>query len=554
MRGRLPRTLALPVTAAMLALSAAPALADTTIPTTPIPQPANPGQAPISSPSQPQPLGHAVGEAGTALGMLRLLPNAVTTGAILPGVGEQVPKQSALEGGVGLSSAQANSESYLTYERAIAQATPFGLSIAGNSPQAPGSLAQTALPDNPQPVSGGLNAPKNPLLNIGLLNGSAHARWSDTLGPCVDTISDASTSVANLSLLNMIPSLSGISLDQLNLPGGAKVEKGLNPTNPLSALGGLLSGGGQTQAQGSLVNVPNALSSRSVVKLVDMPGSKNKAVESTSTMQAAKVDILGGLFSVAVASQPTLKVTSTGDAKTSKVDYTAPVLNIMQGDKVLYSLDAANPTRDLKLSLPLNGLLNQLGAANDALKNVPVVNGLADLVAGGIKQLDAAANKFVLDLGVLRISVAGLDKKGADMTTPFKGYQLGASARLFDLQVLPTEKFKQILPKNVADGLPSSLAQLSLGEQVARAYAPTGGVQCGTTKPPAPAPGGGQQPAGVPKNLAYTAGAYSAVPLFWSGTAMLLVGVVLVAAMPGRRRRPVPVTQRAFKPSPRPRD
>ncbi|QWF81419.1 hypothetical protein [Amycolatopsis sp. CA-230715] len=553
MRGRLPRTLALPVTAAMLALSATPALADTTIPTTPIPQPANPGQAPISSPSQPQPLGHAVGEAGTALGMLRLLPNAVTTGAILPGVGEQLPKQSALEGGVGLSSAQANSESYLTYERSIAQATPFGLSIAGNSPQAPGSLAQTALPDNPQPVSGGLNAPKNPLLNIGLLNGSAHARWSDTLGPCVDTISDASTSVANLSLLNVIPSLSGISLDQLNLPNGAKVEKGLNPTNPLSALGGLLSGGGQTQAQGSLVNVPNALSSRSVVKLVDMPGTKNKAVESTSTMQAAKVDILGGLFSVAVASQPTLKVTSTGDAKTSKVDYTAPVLKLMSGGKELFTFDASKPA-EIPLGLPLSGLLEAQKAGTDQLKNVPVVNGLVDLVGGGLKPLTDAAKNFVLDLGVLRLSVAGLDKKGADMTTPFKGYQLGASARLLDVQVLPTVGLKNLLPKNVADGLPSSLAQLSLGEQVARAYAPAGGVQCGTTKPPAPAPGGGQQPGGVPKNLAYTAGAYSAVPLFWSGTAMLLVGVVLVAAMPGRRRRPVPVTQRPFKPSPRPRD
>ena len=86
----------------------------------------------------------------------------------------------------------------------------------------------------------------------------------------------------------------------------------------------------------------------------------------------------------------------------------------------------------------------------------------------------------MLDLGVLRLSIAGLDQKSAQMTTPFAGFQLGASARLFDLQLLPTTKLKSLLPDDQAKNLPSSLAQLSLGEQVARAYAPTGGVVCGT--------------------------------------------------------------------------
>src|SRR5436190_2061837 len=95
--------------------------------------------------------------------------------------------------------------------------SPFGLSVGGNAPQTPGSVVQTALPDNPQPISGGLNAPPNPLLNVGLLNGSAHARWSETLGPCVDTIADASTSVASLSLLNVIPSLPNLGLTGLKL-------------------------------------------------------------------------------------------------------------------------------------------------------------------------------------------------------------------------------------------------------------------------------------------------------------------------------------------------
>jgi len=553
MRGSLPRKLALPMAAAVLLLTSAPAMADQVIPTTPIPQSANPGQAPISSPSEPQPLGHAVGDAGSALGMLRLLPEAVPTSAILPGVSDTLPKQSALEAGMGLSSAQANSEAYLTYEKSIAQSSPLGLSIAGNAPQTPGSLVQTALPDNPQPLSGGLNAPSNPLLNVGLLNGSVHARWSDTLGPCVDTIADASTSVASLSLLNVIPSLGTLPLSALKLPDNQTLEKGLNPNDPLGALGGLLSGGGATSTDGtgSLLSVPNTLSSRSVVKLVDLPNSKNKAVESTSTLQAASIELLKNTplgLTIGVVSQPTLKVTSTGDQKTSKVEYTAPVLQIKRGDTVLYTLDAAHPTKDIPIGLPLSGLLDALKAPTDSLKNVPVIGGLADLVTGGLKPITGDATGFVLDLGVLRLSIAGLDQKGQAMTDPFKGYQLGASARLFDLQVLPTEKLKSIVPAEFAKNLPSSLAQISLGEQIARAYAPEGGVQCGTTAPPA----GGAAPANPPtKNLAYTGGAYDAVPMFWTGSALLLVGVVLVAAIPARRRQVAPAT--AVKPSPRPR-
>ncbi|GAA4551475.1 hypothetical protein [Amycolatopsis samaneae] len=559
MRRRLPRSVALPAAAALLLLTAPVATAQT-IPTTPIPEPANPGQPPASAPIGPQPLGRAVGDAGTALGVLRLLPNAVPTGSIIPGYDKQLPKQSALEAGMGLSSASANSEAYLSYEKAIAQASPFGLSVGGNAPQTPGSVVQTALPDNPQPISGGLNGPPNPLLNVGLLNGSAHARWSQPLGPCVDTIADASTSVASLSLLNVIPTMPGLGLDALKPKlDPSTLAQGFDLTKGLQSLGGLLQGGGQTAADGtgSLLSLPNTLSSRSQVKLVDIPGSKNKAVQSTSTMQGADIEILKGTplaLSIKVASQPTLKVTSTGDEKTSKVEYTAPVLTIEAGGKVLYTLDAAHPTKDIPLGLPLKGLSDQFGQLND----IPVVGGLVSTATKGLQQVGNTAGT-VLDLGVLRLSIAGLDQKGAQLNEPFAGYQLGASARLFDLQLLPTSKFKDLLPGDAAKNLPSSLAQVSLGEQIARAYAPNGGVVCGTATTPAPPPGGGEAPQGPAKNLAYT-GAYDTVPMFWTGTAMLLVGVVMVAAMPGRRRRPAALTltpakePEPFKPSPRPRD
>lgn len=554
MRRRLPRSVALPAAAALVLFSAAPAYGDPTYPTTPIPQPAHPGQAPISAPIGPQPLGQAVGDAGTALGIIRLLPNAVPTNTILPGFGQTLPKQSALEAGMGLSSASANSDAYLSYEKAIAQASPFGLSIGGNAPQTPGSVVQTALPDNPQPISGGLNAPPNPLLNIGLLNGSAHARWSPTLGPCVDTIADASTSVASLSLLNVVPSMPNLGLDALKPKlDPNSLASGFDLTKGLQSLGGLLQGGGQTAANGtgSLLSLPNTLSSRSQVKLVDMPGSKNKAVQSTSTLQAADIEILKGTplaLSLKVVSQPTLTVTSTGDAKTSKVDYTAPVVTIAAGGKTLYTLDAAHPTKDIPIGLPLKGLSDQFGQVDD----IPVVGGLVSTLTKGVQQVGNTAGT-VLDLGVLRLSIAGLDQKSANMTTPFKGYQLGASARMFDLQLLPTTKLKSLLPDDQAKNLPSSLAQLSLGEQIARAYAPTGGVICGTASTPPPA--GGQAPKGPVKNLAYTSGAYDTVPMFWTGTAMLLLGVVMVAAIPGRRRPlAVAVEEKPFKPSPRPRE
>jgi hypothetical protein len=211
----------------VLLLSSTPALAQPQ--TTPILEPANAGQAPISSPSQPQPLGHAVGDAGSALGMLRFLPNAVP------------PAQ-------------------------------FWRTRALKHPSRRLLVRQVRL-------------------RIGLRARQAHSRFERN-----------------------IP-ISGPG--GLSLPEGTNLASGFDPTKGLQALGDLLQGGGTTDASGtgSLLSLPNTLSSRFVVKLVDIPGSKNKAVESTSTLQTASVEILKGTpleLTIKVASQPTLKVTSTG--------------------------------------------------------------------------------------------------------------------------------------------------------------------------------------------------------------------------------------------------
>lgn len=539
MRRRGSLALALPATAVLLALSAAPALAAPAYPTTPVPT-NPPGEPPASVASGPQPLGHAVGDAATGLAVLRLLPGAVPTSAVLPGAAAQLPRQSAAELGIGLSSAQANSEAFLSYEHAIAQSSPAGIAIEGSSPQLPGSLSQTASPDNPQPISGGLNPPSTPLdalLKVGLLNGSVHARWSDTLGPCVGTISDASTSVASISALNVIPSLPGSTdvssltslMSKSSLPAAQKQDLISNLSQmagPLSNLAGLLSGGtNATTGSGSLLSLPNVLSSRSVVQLVSIPGSANKAVRSTSTLQVASVKLLAGTpleLDLNVVSQPALTVTSTGDAKTSSVSYTAPVIQVVQGGKVLYTLDAAHPTQDVPIGIPLN------------VPNLPKLPIVGDLLPNG-QQLTSTVP--VIDIGVLRLSVAELNQSSQSLVggkngAPYTGFQNGATARMLDVQVLPTAALG--IPN-----LPTALAQLSLGEQVARAYAPAGGVRCGTTSTPVSNPAAPPvKTTGVPKKLAYTSGAYDAVPIFWLGTGLLMAGVILVASLPQNQRRP----------------
>ncbi|HEX4222904.1 MAG TPA: hypothetical protein VHZ97_11110 [Pseudonocardiaceae bacterium] len=542
MRSRLHVAMALPATAVLLALLAAPALADTpsTYPTTPVPSTPS-GEPPTSPPAGPQPLGHAVGDAATGLAVVQLLPGAVPATVILPGASSEIPKQALAQLGFGLSSAQANSESFLNYEHAIAQSCPAGVAIEGNEPQAPGCLDQTALPGNPQGITGGLNLPSNPLVDLGVLNGAVHANWSDTLGPCVGTIADSSTSLASASLLNVIPTTGSPSLSNASSIASLLDLSKLNPgqqqamqsdqsngfggiTGSLSSLGGLLPAGGS----GSLVSLPNTLSTRSVVSLVDIPGSANKAVRSVSTLQVASVKLLAGTayeLDVNVVSQPTLTVTSTGDASTSSISYTAPVIQVVQGGKTLYTLDATNPTADIPIGIPLPNIVSTLP---DALKNLPVVG----LLPGTNASQTSAAT---LDVGVLRLSVAGLNKSSQALTggqngAPFTGYQLGATANMMDLQVLPTAALN--LPN-----LPTALATVSLGQQVARAYAPAGGVRCGTTSVVAPGTPPGAP--GTPKTLAWTNAAYDAVPLFWLGTVLLLAGVVLVAALPavGRGQR-----------------
>ncbi|MFR9728932.1 hypothetical protein ACL03H_06830 [Saccharopolyspora sp. MS10] len=499
------------VSLAVAGLGAPAALAQTT----PVPEPVDPEQPPASgSPAVPPP-GPITAEAGTGIGVLRVLPGTVPGETIFddPEFNDGLRKRSLLELGLGLAKSKADSGAYLAHERAVAEASPFGAAIGGYAPQVPGaSVVQAALPDHPEPATSGLRPPASPadaLVKVGLLEGSAHARWDERLGPCVSPISDASSSLASLSAVNVLPGMPDTpeQVEQLlasgrsgaDQPGPAAETLAGGGPGSLTTLGGLLSGGAPVESgAGSLLSVPDGVHARSRIELVDAPGATGKAVRATSTMRLAGVRLLAGTpqeLRVDVLSPPELSVTATGDPSTSAVDYAAPVLRISQGGRELTVLDAANPRADLPIGLPLPGAPGEL----------PVVG--------------PALNDRVLDIGVLRLSIG-------ELTQEARGTELRAGSALFDLRLLPGD----------ALGMPdAALAQVSFGEQTARAGAPEGGVVCDLPPEPAPAPVPPAEGGIAAPPLARTSGAYYAVPLFWTGTGLLLLGAVLVAAVPRRR-------------------
>ena len=444
------------VTLAIAGLAAPAAVAQSEMPTTPRPHPVDPDQPPGRVfADYPRPVR---GQAGTMLGIVRLLPKTVPGDSIYnnPEFEKTLPKESVLEAGMGRAVSEVDSEAFFAFEHSKADASPFGVAFKGQMPQPPGGLTQTALPDHSQPTTSTLAAPQNPsdrAVRLSGMNGSVQTRWGEQTGPCVsDQLSDARYSLGNGSAVN-------------GMPGGM----------------------GE-----SLLQVPTVAEAHSNISLTPVDGLPGKAVRSTSELELSQVKLFAGSaqeITVDVLSEPKLSATSTGSAQTSTVEYTAPVLRLTQGGKELGTLDAANPAMNIPMEIPMPG---------------PVPN--------------------VLDAGVVKLSLGALQQHK-------KGNEVSASARLFNLDL--------VSGKDV--GLPT-LAQISFGEQVVRAIAPENGVDCSTPPPAAGSgSGGGDQAAPASwtgsddRQLALT-GASQVVPLFWAGTALLLIGSILVAALPRRNR------------------
>lgn len=327
---------------AAMCLTLPAAVAESTPPTTPIPEPEHPGQPPASQPPPVPRPGPVVAGAGTGIGMLRVLPDAVPGDSIIddPEFNDKLPKQSLIEAGMGIAVAEANSEAFLGQEHAIAESAPLGFAVGGSMPQLPGSLAQTALPDHEQPTTSELSPPSSPaskLLDPGLVEGSVHARWDKRLGPCVQPIANAETSLADVSAVNVLPALpsgrgeltsllsgSGDPTKPDTANTGTLAEQLGSMAGPLSRLGGLLNG--RTEADGdagSLLSVPGAIRAHSDVRLVDVPEQDGKAVKSTSRFRIAGLRLFSGTqqeIRIDVVSEPTLTATSTGKPETSTVE------------------------------------------------------------------------------------------------------------------------------------------------------------------------------------------------------------------------------------------
>jgi hypothetical protein len=246
--------------------------------------------------------------------------------------------------------------------------------------------------------------------------------------------------------------------------------------------------------QHSAVSLPGTVQATSSVALRDVPGQSGRAVVATSTLNLADLTLFDGTASeirVRVLSRPTLTATSTGEAAGSGVHYEAPVLEVARGGRVLGRITATRPM------------------------NVPLVGDLPQH----------------LDLGAVELSLGRFHQQR-------QGAEVSGSAALLDVRVLTAAGGQAVL-------------EAVVGEQEVSALAPAGGVRCeGPGNPGGPGgpgtpgqPGGhgdngvsGPAPTSGGRELAMTNAAYNPVPYILVGGLLLLVGSVLVAAVPHWRR------------------
>ncbi|MGH3434728.1 MAG: hypothetical protein ACRDQB_18035, partial [Thermocrispum sp.] len=274
----------------------------------------------------------------------------------------------------------------------------------------------------------------------------------------------------------------------------------------------------------ALVRLPRGLTTRSTVEVID--AAKRKAVRSSSRVRTERIDLLPGSplgMTATVRNPPTLTATATGDPNTSRLVNDTPVVQVKRGSRTLFRLDRDQPTQDIAIGIPKAGF-SQRGR----LRATPIVGGVAENAAGKPVRLSERARDDVVDLFVLRLSTGGLTTRSTALREPFTGHQLAASARLLDVQLIPTQALVDALSDRY--DVPTTLAQYSVGEQVVRAAAPTAGVRCGQ-------PGaGGIEAAALPAEINPSSPAAGARPLLWGGTALLLLGAYLLAVL--RPRRP----------------
>jgi uncharacterized repeat protein (TIGR01451 family) len=220
---------------------------------------------------------------------------------------------------------------------------------------------QTAPPDNPTGVSKTLlSVPADPLLNATVADASANARW---LGAqCVPVGTDIAKSTSSVATANVLPN-SPITVSVVNAAGG--------PVTSNSAIG-----------------------------LVDVVGSANKGMAATQTDQITGVVLFKGTaneLTINVLAPPQIVAVATGQPTGSKVTYTEPILQVLQGKTVLGTLDA----KSANTSITIPGLVTlSLGKLTSSVaKDGTSASGSASL-------LDVAIGIAPLPLNVATLSIA----------------------------------------------------------------------------------------------------------------------------------------------------
>ena len=299
------------------------------------------------------------------------------------------------------SKAQVNSQGLgapYAGKRSAARATQVDASLLGNA--IPLNLLttaeQTAPPNNATPDVQSLTGPVDlsPLATLEAATATAQARWGSSDSTCVapgTPISFAKSAVADASVLTGVGDPVGDAL--------------------VSVVNG---NGGVAHTQ-------------STVGLVDVAGQTNKGLRSDSLDQLTGVVLFKGTaneVTLNVVAPPQLTATATGSASTSTVNYTAPVVQIIQGGVETDVLNAA----DLNTEIELPGVLLRLklGVLEDVVKT--------DVRAAGKATLLEIA---VLDLtGILTLAQVEIAPMTVDARVPVGGVTCGNSNNpLSNLQV-----------------------------------------------------------------------------------------------------------------------
>lgn len=191
--------------------------------------------------------------------------------------------------------------------------------------------AQSAPPNNPTATTKQLlSLPANPLLDATLAEATAHARdITPPTCPAIGTpIADSSSYLANATVLNGV------------VPGTSTAVLAVD------------------NAQGATV------STHSSVELASVSGQSTDGVLSTATTQLTAITLFKGTaeaLTINVLAPPTITAEATGQPGGATVTYTEPILQVVQGGKVLGTLDA----KDADLTLPLGIGHLSLGTLSD---------------------------------------------------------------------------------------------------------------------------------------------------------------------------------------------